>query len=192
MGQLIEELATDHEIVSLEEAEVAIDFSAAEAVEKHATQVCELGKKLVIGTTGFDEGPIRSMVEEAQIGCIFSPNFSIGVFRFMELMKKAAELYSDYDVSGFEVHHNQKKDAPSGTMKKLMRVVGLDEAASVRVGNVAGTHTIIFDSPADTIEITHRARSREGFARGALAAAEWIREKVGYFTMEDLFCSTQR
>lgn len=182
MGKAIERLH-DGPVVPLEECDVCIDFSHADAVLDCVKQACAVGCDLVIGTTNWEKDltQVQAMIEKAGIGLLHASNFSIGMALFVKLAEQAKALLGDYEVSGVEVHHSAKKDAPSGTAK-LLDV----PFASVRVGKVPGTHTLIFDSEVDTIELTHRARSRDGFARGALRAAHWIRGKKGLFTLDDM------
>lgn len=184
MGGLIETLVPN--ISKIEECDVAIDFSHGEAVLGHVQQAASAGCDLVIGTTGWEEhfDQVKHEVEEGGIGAIYAPNFSIGVHLFLRLVEKAKSLFSGYDVASFEMHHRHKVDAPSGTAKAIRERVG-GGVSSVRCGEIPGTHTVLFDSICDTVEITHRARSREGFARGALEAAHWVQGRKGLYTLED-------
>jgi len=145
---------------------------------------------MVVGTTGWlgHLDRVRELVEERGVGLVWSPNYSIGVNVFQRLVAEAARLLehqSQYEAWGWEIHHSAKKDAPSGTLLKLveeMRTAGWDREISIgsnRAGATPGTHEIGFDSPADTITLRHTARNREGFARGALRAARWIAGKQG-------------
>lgn len=185
MGRAVERL---HEgpVVPIDQCDVCIDFSAAEAVVPCVKQACAVGCDLVIGTTNWegDLAEVQKLVEKAGIGAIYASNFSIGMALFVQLAEQAKRLLSDYEVSGIEVHHSTKMDAPSGTAKLL----GVP-FSSVRVGKVPGTHTLLFDSDVDTIELTHRARSRDGFASGALRAADWVRGKKGLFTLDDMLAT---
>lgn len=211
MGKLIEELALSqgHEIVlkisrqgpsikELSSVDVGIDFSHSSGVLNNIRAFASQKKPLVIGTTGWDEhlSEAKKVVEKSGIGCVYSPNFSIGVQAFLQIVAYAAQLinpFHEYDVGGIEIHHRQKLDSPSGTAKAIAKQIAQQmqrphalEFASVRCGHVPGTHTIEFDSPHDTITLSHQARNREGFAKGALKAAEWIVDKKGFYTMEDL------
>jgi 4-hydroxy-tetrahydrodipicolinate reductase len=193
---------------------VVIDFTHPAAVVDNIKRYTELGLDAVIGTTGWYEKlpDVEKWVADAGTALFYAPNFSIGVAMLYKICNYAAELFDkfpEYDVGGFEAHHAKKADSPSGTARSLAEQVvahmsrkkravyemqqGMrreDELhfASVRAGSIPGTHTLFFDSPADTIEITHRARSREGFASGAVAAAAWLaaEKRQGVFTMEDL------
>jgi 4-hydroxy-tetrahydrodipicolinate reductase len=172
--------------------DVAIDFSIPGAVVRNAQKISALGVNLVVGTTGWQEhiAEVREAVERNNTGLVWSPNFSIGVAAFTRLVAEAARLLAaepDYGAWAWEIHHNTKKDAPSGTLLKLvdaMKQSGYQapiDVGSNRAGRHPGTHEIGFDSGADTITLRHTARSREGFARGALRAAQWIIGKKGFY-----------
>ena len=160
-------------------------------------RIAALGVNLVIGTTGWashmDE--VRAAVESHGIGLVWSPNFSIGVNVFSRIVAEAARLMAtekDYGAWAWEIHHATKKDAPSGTLLKLvaeMKKAGYTlpiDTASSRAGRHPGTHEIGFDSAADTITLRHTARSREGLARGALRAAQWIAGKKGMYEFSEV------
>lgn len=215
MGQLVEQLATakGHQVIArfsrhlgtpqerpqeIAQADVAIDFSQSAVVLHHLNLCLALGKPLVIGTTGWEEQlPVaQQLVKQAQGTCLYAPNFSIGFYLFQQMMGYAASLFqpfTDYDVSGIECHHRQKLDKPSGTAKALSqdllkhmpRLQALD-FSSVRCGSMPGTHTLHFDSPVDTLTFTHQARNRQGFAQGAILAAEWLLPRRGFFTIDDM------
>jgi 4-hydroxy-tetrahydrodipicolinate reductase len=172
--------------------DVAVDFSVPSAVAENAERISALGVNLVIGTTGWQAHlpAVRAAVERNGTGLVWSPNFSIGVAVFMKLVEEAARLLAnepDYGAWAWEIHHSTKKDAPSGTLLKLVEAMkqagygGTIDVSSNRAGRHPGTHEIGFDSGADTITLRHTARSREGFARGALRAAQWIVGKQGFF-----------
>jgi 4-hydroxy-tetrahydrodipicolinate reductase len=177
--------------------EVAIDFSTPDAVLGNAQTLVARGINLVIGTTGWSqqEAALRTAVAAAAAGIVVAPNFSTGVVLFEALVAQAARLFAPQaDFSAFlhEAHHSAKKDAPSGTallLKRTMQQAGFArpiDVSSTRAGFIPGTHTIGFDGPAETITLTHAARDRTAFARGALAAARWIHGKRGWFTMQDV------
>jgi 4-hydroxy-tetrahydrodipicolinate reductase len=211
MGRLVEALAPEHGFelagtVDLEEADhpetwpdadVAIDFSLADAVPVNLPRLASRGIDVVIGTTGWQqhEPAMRAAVERAGIGVVAAPNFAIGVNLFVALVERAAELWSGQPAFGawiHELHHAAKKDAPSGTALALegaMRQQGYAAAidvSSTRAGSIPGTHTVGFDAPAETITLTHTARDRSVFARGALQAARWLHGRRGWFTMRDV------
>jgi 4-hydroxy-tetrahydrodipicolinate reductase len=176
---------------------VAIDFSYPEAVAENVPAVASLGINVVIGTTGWGarEVEVRKAVADAGIGVVSAPNFSTGVVLFEALVARAAQLFAAHDDFGawvHEAHHAMKKDAPSGTaqlLKRAMESAGYPrpiDVASTRAGHLPGTHTIGFDGVAESITLSHTARDRTAFARGALTAAQWVKGKRGWFTMHDV------
>jgi 4-hydroxy-tetrahydrodipicolinate reductase len=177
--------------------DAAIDFSIPKAVPGNAEGIASLGVNLVIGTTGWLQQveAVKAAVAKHGIGLVWSPNFSIGVNAFLRIVAEAAKLLgpeSEYAAWAWEIHHSTKKDAPSGTLIKLvdeMSKAGYGrtiDVSSSRAGAHPGTHEIGFDSAADTITLRHTARSREGFARGALKAAKWVVGKKGFFEFSDI------
>ena len=216
MGRIIERIATERGIdvpLKLDEfnnanfegitaenfkgVDVAIDFSVPAAAVQNIVRIASLGVNLVVGTTGWQEDMehVKSVVAGREIGMVWSPNYSIGVNAFFRIVNEAAKLLSheeDYEAWAWEIHHSAKKDAPSGTMLKLldeMKQGGYSrkvDVAANRAGKIPGTHEIGFDSAADTITLTHTARSREGFALGAVKAAEWIQGKKGFYEFGDI------
>jgi 4-hydroxy-tetrahydrodipicolinate reductase len=181
---------------TLKIADVAIDFSAAAAVPRNVEACMLAGVPIVEGTTGWNErrGEIERLVKEHNGSMVFGANFSIGVNLFYRIVDRAAQLFAkfpEYEVFIEEQHHSRKKDAPSGTALKLKEVVARqigDEisVSSTRAGSIPGTHRVGFDGPADQILLQHTARSREGFAAGALLAAEWIVGKKGFYEFSDV------
>jgi len=197
--------------------DAVIDFTHADATLPALEKCMDLGKIIVIGTTGHSND-IRNRISDASksIPVIFSPNYSVGVNTLFWLTKKAAEILGpDYDAEVFEVHHRLKKDAPSGTARRLVEVLdeayGLDYEKdtrhgrvgmpgertrsevgvhAVRGGDVVGDHTVMLAAPGDRLELIHRASSRETFARGALRAALWARDTKknapGLYDMQDV------
>lgn len=179
----------------IEASDCLIEFTAPNATIEHLA-LCEKHKKpMVIGTTGLSEAE-REKVEAAskKIPVVFSPNMSVGVNLLFKIAHDAAKvLGSDYSVSIVEAHHAEKKDAPSGTAKELVRIIKEVEGdvevpvESVREGDIIGEHTMTFESSVDVIEITHSAKTRDIFAKGALEAAKWIvGKKPGLYTMKDV------
>jgi 4-hydroxy-tetrahydrodipicolinate reductase len=177
--------------------DVAIDFSTPEAAPENLKHLAAIGVPAVCGTTGwFDQLPaVSDAVQQAGTGLVYSPNFSVGVAIFRRLVDRAATLLKDeagYGAWAWEIHHDTKKDAPSGTMLQLvesMRRIGYSrpiDVSSSRAGRHPGTHEVGFDSAADTITLRHVARSREGFAIGALKAARWILTERGVHTFEEV------
>jgi 4-hydroxy-tetrahydrodipicolinate reductase len=209
MGHLVEELAREagHEIagrltstsrpLNWPEADVAIDFSTADAVRVNLPQLAERRTNVVIGTTGWHahERELRGIAERAGVGVVASANFSIGVNIFQLLAAEAGRLMqqrAEYGAWIHELHHAAKRDAPSGTALLLRDAIAgagfgrSIDVSSTRAGSIPGTHVIGFDGPSDTIELTHTARDRRGFAKGALVAAEWIQGRIGWFSMTDV------
>jgi 4-hydroxy-tetrahydrodipicolinate reductase len=177
--------------------DVAIDFSSPDAVVRNVPVLAQRGIGVVIGTTGWekDEAAIRRAVAGAEAGIVAAPNFSTGVLLFEAIVARAAGLVAaqrDFGAWLYEAHHATKKDAPSGTalmLKKAMERAGFPrpiDVSSTRAGSIPGTHTVGFDGPAETITLTHSARDRTAFARGALVAATWLPGKRGWFTMHDV------
>ena len=179
----------------LQGCEVAIDFTIAEAVKRNVEACIEAGIPVVVGTTGWNDqrDSIERIVREGDGAMVFGANFSIGVNLFYKITDFAAELFSrfpEYEVFIEEQHHSRKKDAPSGTALKIKEIVEhhvrVGEVAATRAGNIPGTHRVGFDGPADQILLEHTARSREGFALGAIMAAEWIIGKTGFYEFSDV------
>ena len=210
MGKLIERLATEkgHEIgVAIDDAdaslsasdlagklkgvEVAIDFTTASAVRRNVEACVEAGVSLVEGTTGWnaERDVIQKIVTDGDGSFVFGANFSIGVNLFYRIVDHASELFAkfaEYETFIEEQHHSRKKDAPSGTALKIKDIVAKHitkdfSVSATRAGNIPGTHRVGFDGPADQILLEHTARSREGFAYGAILAAEWIIGKKGFY-----------
>ena len=215
MGRLVKTLAENknHEIAvivhesdaalsanelaeKLKGAEAAIDFSASEAVKRNVEACLIANVPLVEGTTGWNAEMemIKKLVEEKQGAFVFGANFSIGVNLFYRIVDFASELFAkfkDYEAFIEEQHHSRKKDAPSGTALKLKDIVAKNikkdfSVSSTRAGNIPGTHRVGFDGNADQILLEHLARSREGFASGALLAAEWIVGKKGFWEFTEV------
>jgi 4-hydroxy-tetrahydrodipicolinate reductase len=217
MGKLLEQLAPAHGFeVALRLAgtdnpggagitperfqgvDVAIDFSTAAAVPVNAERIAALGIPLVVGTTGWGDrlSAVREAVERHGGGLLYGANFSVGVQVFYRLAAAAAGLLARedaYEAWAYEIHHSKKKDAPSGTLlqlKKVMEEAGYTrpiDVASNRAGSIPGTHQIGFDSEADTITLEHRARSRAGFAHGALRAARWMIGRQGFYEFSQVW-----
>ena len=210
MGKIIERLATEkgHSIAvtigdadrtaspaevaaKLAGSDAAIDFSAAEAVHRNVKAAVIAGVPLIEGTTGWnaERTRIENIVSDGNGAFIYGANFSIGVNLFYRIVDHAASLFAkfpEYETFIEEQHHSRKKDAPSGTALKLKEIVAGHIAAefgvsSTRAGNIPGTHRVGFDGPADQVLLEHTARTREGFAAGAITAAEWIVGKEGFF-----------
>ena len=209
MGRMIEALAPEYgfavharidvndDLTAAKGADVAIEFSTPQAVVGNVEKLAAIGVPVVVGTTGWLEemDRVQAAVDANGTAVVWSPNFSIGVNVFSRLVKEAAKLLADepqYGAWAWEIHHSTKKDAPSGTLLKLvrdMKSVGYEhniDVSSNRAGAHPGTHEVGFDSAADAITLRHAAHSREGFARGALKAAQWIPGKKGVFEFSDV------
>ncbi len=180
--------------------DVAVDFSIPAAVAENVERIAALGVNIVLGTTGWQAQAerVRAAVARHNIGLVWSPNYSIGMNIFFRLVQEAARLAAaepSYGAWAWEIHHSTKKDAPSGTLLKLveeMKCAGYGrpiDVGSNRAGAHPGTHEIGFDSSADTITLRHAARSREGLARGALKAAAWLVGKHGYHEFSEILFS---
>ena len=181
---------------SLRGHDVAIDFSVGSAVLRNIEACARAGVPLVEGATGWQEkvADARRLVEDHQGALVYGANFSIGVHVFYRIVSQAARLMAgldQYQAFMEEEHHARKRDAPSGTalkLKGLMSEYVKTEIpiASVRAGHIPGTHRVGFDSAADQIMLTHMARSREGFAAGALLAARWITGRKGVYEFSEV------
>jgi len=175
--------------------DMVIDFTTPSAVLENIDACIHAGKSIVVGTTGWygELARIRQMVEKSEGGLLYAANFSIGVNLFFEIARSAAAaLQHQYSGQIFERHHAQKKDAPSGTAVALQRIIqdasgSALEITSFREGDVVGMHELVLDSPADTIYLCHDAKSRRGFAEGAVCAAEWLAGKKGFFDFKDVW-----
>jgi len=176
--------------------DAAIDFTVAEAVARNAEACALAGVALVEGTTGWSEHleGVRASVERHGGALIYGANFSVGVQIFYRVVERAAELFRAAGYAPFieEAHHSRKRDAPSGTALALRGRLASHFAeefsvASTRAGHIPGTHRVGFDSAADTVTLTHAARSREGFASGALVAARWIQGRKGVYEFSETF-----
>ncbi|HSG40351.1 MAG TPA: dihydrodipicolinate reductase C-terminal domain-containing protein [Thermoanaerobaculia bacterium] len=217
MGKLLEELAPAHgfevalrldggsnaggtgiDAEGFRGVDVAIDFTTPAAVPENAGKIAALGVPLVVGTTGWAPHlpRVREAVERHGSGLLHGANFSVGVQVFYRLAEAAARLLAEetaYDAWAYEIHHKMKKDAPSGTLLQILKVMegaGYSrpvDVASNRAGAVPGTHQIGFDSEADTLTLEHRARSRAGFAHGALRAARWMIGRKGFYEFSQVW-----
>lgn len=179
----------------LRDVDVVIDFTTPEAVLLNIEACVKAKKSMVVGTTGwYGELPsVRRMVKSSGIGFLYAKNFSIGVNLFFDTVRSAAAaLRHEYFGQIFERHHAQKKDAPSGTALALQEIIkdsgGTElEIISFREGDVVGMHEVVLDSPNDTIYLCHDAKSRRGFAEGAVRAAEWLAGKKGFFDFREVW-----
>jgi len=212
MGRMVEQLAPEYGFASVltidigddfakaAGADAAIEFTTPDAALGNIEKLAAMKLPVVVGTTGWlahlDQA--RAAIDKNASALVWSPNFSVGVNVFLRVVREAARLLADekeYGAWAWEIHHDTKKDAQSGTILKLveqMKAAGYPrniDVSSNRAGRHPGTHEIGFDSAADTITLRHEARSREGFARGALKAAQWIVGKKGVFEFGDVLFS---
>jgi len=211
MGKMVDEMATGQgfEVVGRidvgrdewTDADVAVDFTTAAAVEANFHKYVDRRLRVVIGTTGLGDASrrLQTMAASSGLGVVAAANFSIGVNIFQMIAADAAKMMQAHPQFGawiHEAHHATKRDAPSGTaltLRDAMLEAGFDrpiDVSSTRAGMIPGVHTIGFDGPSDTIELTHTARDRRGFAAGALLAAKWIHGRTGWFTMQDVLRGT--
>lgn len=212
MGHIIESIALErgHKIVcvidkdntedflseTFASADVAIEFTTPKTAEANILRAWEAGVPVVCGTTGWNIEAIKRKIQskDTKSGLMWSSNYSIGVnilFALNKQLAKFMEAYPSYTPHMKEVHHIHKLDAPSGTAKTLQEAIGEERLSikaieSIREGEVPGIHTVIWDSEVDNITITHSAKSRNGFALGAVIAAEWMKGKTGYHTFEEV------
>ncbi|MCK9225446.1 MAG: 4-hydroxy-tetrahydrodipicolinate reductase [Candidatus Muirbacterium halophilum] len=195
------------------DADVCIEFTNPDCALSNIKKLIMLDKHIVVGTTGWykDINKIQAAIEKSSSGFVYGSNFSPGMHVFKKITDYSSKLFakiSDYDVAGIEIHHSEKIDSPSGTANVLSDIIiknnpikqrlltnSIDrkvaaeefQFTSVRTGKVPGIHKIMFDSDADTVEISHTARNREGFALGAIIAAEFINRKTGFYNIETIF-----
>lgn len=213
MGHMIESIALErgHEIVCIIDqnnlcdfeseafasADVAIEFTTPQTAEQNIRRAWAAGVPVVCGTTGWDVEAIKQEAQEA--GLMWSSNYSIGVNILFALNRQLAKLmvvYPNYTPHMKEVHHIHKLDAPSGTAKTLQEAIGeerlpIADIESIREGEVPGIHTVVWDSEVDTISISHSAKSRKGFALGAVIAAEWMKGKIGWHDFSEIIMSNE-
>lgn len=210
LGIQISDVKDLETVLKKTQAEVLIDFTIAGATIVNAPVAAECGVNLIIGTTGLAPEQ-RAVIDEAirknQVRAVISPNYSVGVNVFFKIIREAAKYLSDYDIEIIEAHHNQKKDAPSGTALRAADVIsevlggkeyvyGREGIAprgkeigihAVRGGDITGDHTVLFVGNSERIEIRHMAHSRQIFAKGAVRAAEWVcGQNPGIYSMDDV------
>ncbi len=201
------------DLLGIGQADVVIDFTSPEIVMENIKTLAAMKKQLVIGTTGWYDKltDVQALSKKYHIGIVYGGNFSIGAniyFKILALSAKLLSKFDFYDVYGFEIHHRGKKDSPSGTAKKISQIVLENfpqktivqneqlkrsirkeefHLVSIRGGENAGRHEIIFDSLPDEIILTHQAHNRKGFAQGALLAAKFIQNRKGFFRFDEVF-----
>lgn len=211
-GALVAEVATErgHEVRSLASTEnqdgraltpdllkqidVVIDFTTPHAVIANIIRCAEAGVPIVVGTTGWHQHleKVRELVRERKAAFLFGSNFSVGVNLFFKAIQAVAPAMSKgYNANIVEKHHAQKKDKPSGTAATIQKILQANnnkkvDIASIREGDTVGMHLVVLDSPNDTVLLTHDAKSRLGFAEGAVRAAEWIKGKTGFYEFPEI------
>ena len=169
--------------------DVVIDFSEPSSTLLNACIVAQAKKALVVGTTGFNESQRNDFLEVAsRIPCVFAPNMSVGVNVLFGLVEQASRILSEFDVEIIETHHKHKKDAPSGTALRLKKATSKEAPIhSIRAGDIVGDHTVIYATEGEQLLLTHKASSRDAFAKGAVLAAEWVvNKKPGIYDMQDV------
>ena len=229
MGHIIEKIAIDrgHKVIvkidpvaegcekeinetTLKDVDVCIDFTHPDVIMNNIEQIAKAGKNIVVGTTGWYDkmDEVKKIVENNNIGAIWSGNFSIGVNAFFKIIENASKIFNnleDYNISMNETHHIHKVDKPSGTAKMIAdRIISSVDRKNnmvidnntpkpgdiniecIREGEVFGIHEVKFESDVDTIILNHTAKSREGFALGSVLAAEFLEKKTGFYDIEDL------
>lgn len=210
MGKMVEQQAhlAGHEIVAIitpscwdesaiAKADVCIEFTRPDAVISNIVKLARLNKPIVVGTTGWESDfqAISDLVDQSKVGLVYSPNFSIGMnlyFHLVDQFSRQLAPFAEFAMAGIEYHHQQKLDSPSGTAKAISSIIKTNHPSqqdfsfhSVRCGTIVGTHTVMANSPAETLTLTHCAHNREGFAKGALVAADWIQHQSGLYSFSD-------
>lgn len=210
LGVQISDVKNLEAVLKKSKANVLIDFTVAGATIVNAPMAARAGVNLIIGTTGLtleQRAVIDDAIKEGQVSAVISPNYSVGVNVFFKIIKEAAKYLADYDIEIIEAHHNQKKDAPSGTALRAADIIsealggkeyvyGREGIAprgkeigihGVRAGDITGDHTVLFAGNSERIEIKHMAHSRQIFAKGAVRAAEWVcKQKPGIYSMDNV------
>jgi dihydrodipicolinate reductase len=210
LGVQISDVKNLEAVLKKSKANVLIDFTVAGATIINAPIAARAGVNLIIGTTGLtleQRAVIDDAIKEGQVSAVISPNYSVGVNVFFKIIKEAAKYLADYDIEIIEAHHNQKKDAPSGTALRAADIIsealggkeyvyGREGIAprgkeigihGVRAGDITGDHTVLFAGNSERIEIKHMAHSRQIFAKGAVRAAEWVcKQKPGIYSMDNV------
>jgi 4-hydroxy-tetrahydrodipicolinate reductase len=194
IGKPIEGVKISDNSDEIKNADCLIEFTNPVATIEHSGLALKYKKPMVIGTTGLNEDEKARIKKAAQeIPIVFSPNMSIGVNLLFRLVKETASRLSDYNAGITEAHHVYKKDAPSGTAKRLAEIIKensgkeVGNIRSIREGEIVGDHKVVFDSPFDTVELSHSAKTRDIFAKGALEAARFIvKQGPGLYDMQDV------
>lgn len=195
IGNTVEGVMVTDDIGKLKECDCLIEFSMPQATLSHLPSAVKFNLPMVIGTTGFNGEELDTIKEAAaKVPVVCAPNMSVGVNVLFTLLKTAAEILKGYRVSIEEAHHIHKKDAPSGTAKKIAKIINeqgfnirIEDVKAVREGEIVGDHKVVFESDVDRLEFFHSAKTRDIFAHGALCAAQWIVSKTpGFYSMDDV------
>lgn len=195
VGRNLEKVIVTCDPEEIKNCDCLIEFSTSQATLDHLPHLVKYGKCAVIGTTGFTEEMLLSIKKAAKkIPIVFSPNMSVGVNLLFRLVREAAKILKDYKLYLEEAHHIHKKDAPSGTAKRIAQIlieegfcVKIEDIVSVREDEIIGDHSVVFKSDVDDIELSHSAKTRDIFAKGAIIAAKWIIDKKsGFYSMDDV------
>jgi 4-hydroxy-tetrahydrodipicolinate reductase len=199
VGKIIDGVKITDNPESLKDCDCLVDFSAPSASLSYLDYLIKFKKLAVIGTTGINEaGQLKIRTAARKIPVVFSPNMSIGVNLLFKLVQMAAKILPGYTVYVEEAHHIHKKDSPSGTAKKILQVINeegfnlkAEDVKALREGEIVGDHRIVFESEVDKVELFHSAKTRDIFAKGALLAASWLKnKKKGLYTMDNILFST--
>ncbi len=199
IGESLNGIKISEDIAQVKNSDVLIEFTSPESTIVNLKQCVKLNKPIVIGTTGLSVEQIEQIKEcSKQVPVVFSPNMSVGVNLLFILLKEAATNLKEYDVKITEAHHVHKKDAPSGTAKRLANIIEsetkkkVDNIESIREGEIVGDHEIVFESDVDTIKLSHSAKTRDIFAQGALVAAKFlVGKKSGLYDMQDVLAEVK-
>ena len=195
VGEEVEGVSITNDFNLLEKCDCLIDFSSPSATIENISHAVAKKRCMVIGTTGLDSQQQEKIKEASRlIPVVFSPNMSIGVNVLFRILKEAAATLKGYKVDIEEAHHIHKKDAPSGTAKKIAQVINqqgfsikIEDIKAIREGEIVGDHKVVFESDVDSLQLSHSAKTRDIFAQGALVAAKWIAKKdPGLYSMDDV------
>jgi 4-hydroxy-tetrahydrodipicolinate reductase len=195
IGQIVNGIKVSDNPAEIKKCDCVIDFTATSAVLENLSYIIKYKKRAVIGTTGLNAGQQKAVRQAAtKTAIVFSPNMSVGVNLLFRLVKMAASTLGGYKVTIEEAHHIHKKDAPSGTAKKIAQIINeegfnlkAEDIKAIREDEIVGDHKIVFENELDRIELFHHAKTRDIFAKGALVAAKWVMsKKTGLYSMEDV------
>ena len=201
VGKCIDGLGVSSDITKIRECDCLIEFTTPQVTTEHLKAVIEFKKAVVIGTTGLTQQQQDEVKEAArQVPVVYAPNMSVGVNLLFELVRAAAEILKNYAVSVEEAHHIHKKDAPSGTAKKIAEILNregfklpIEDIKAVREDEIVGDHRVVFESSTDKLELFHSAKTRDIFAEGAVRAGCWVVSKpAGLYSMRDVLCEGSR